>query len=144
MPTLTERLNIPKPAGNESVTRQNYNDCLDAIDANAAKKTDLDTHQSQGRAAGVHGLSTINTTATITTTWTGSSAPFTQDIAIAGMTAEEDIIVAPVYSADNATAIAQQTAWNCVSKIVPGDGKITVTCFTAKPVTAIPTKIKGV
>lgn len=83
-------------------------------------------------------------TATITTTWTGSSAPYTQDITVAGVTANDEPVISPVYSAVNATAILEKIAWNCVGKIVTGANKITVTCFEDKPITAIPIQIKGV
>ena len=82
-------------------------------------------------------------TATITTTWTGSSAPYTQSITITGVTANDEPWIQPVYSTTNATAIAQQTAWNLIGKIVTGANKITVTCFGAKPTTAIPIQLKG-
>lgn len=80
-------------------------------------------------------------TATITTTWTGSSPPYTQDISIEGITADHKPIISPVYSDTLATAIAQQTAWNLIDKIVTAAGKITVSCFTEKPITEIPIQI---
>jgi len=44
MPDLTPRLGLKKPLGNENVTRAAYNENLDIVDTNAAKKTDLDSH----------------------------------------------------------------------------------------------------
>ena len=81
------------------------------------------------------------TTATITTTWTGSSPPYTQDISVTGITADHKPVISPVYSDTLETAIAQQTAWNLVDKIVTSSGKITVSCFAEKPITAIPIQI---
>ena len=83
-------------------------------------------------------------TTTITTTWTGSSAPYTQTISVSGITADDTPIVAPVYSETNATAILQQEAWNLISSIVTGDGSITLTCFGTKPTIEIPIQVKGV
>ena len=83
-------------------------------------------------------------TATITTTWTGASAPYTQTVAVSGITVNDEPVISPVYSTTNATAISQKTAWNCIGKIVTNAGSITVTCFETKPVTAIPIQIKGV
>ncbi len=83
-------------------------------------------------------------TATISTSWSGSSAPFTQTISVAGMTAASLVIVAPVYSTTNATALAQKDAWNMISKIETGAGNIVVTCFEEKPVTSIPIQLKEV
>ena len=83
-------------------------------------------------------------TATLTTTWTGASAPFTQDVTVTGLLATDVIFIGVVYSGTNATAVLQKTAWNLVGKIVPGAGKITATCFEEKPVTEIPIQIKRV
>ena len=82
-------------------------------------------------------------TATITTTWTGSS-PSTQDITVSGISADDTPLITPVYSTDNATAILQKTAWNLISKIITGTDKITVYCFEDETVSAIPIQIKGV
>ena len=83
-------------------------------------------------------------TATITTTWTGASAPYTQVITVAGITANDRPVVSPVYDASLATAILQKEAWNMVSKIHTNAGTITATCFEEKPTTAIPIQLKGV
>ena len=83
-------------------------------------------------------------TATIGTSWTGSSAPYTQTISVSGVTANDKPIICPVYSTTNSTAIAQQQAWNMIGKITTNNGSITVTCFEEKPTTAIPIQIKGV
>lgn len=83
-------------------------------------------------------------TATITTTWTGASAPYTQVITVAGMTANDRPMISPVYDAALATAIAQKEAWNMVSKITTQAGSMVVTCFEEKPTVAIPIQIKGV
>lgn len=82
-------------------------------------------------------------TSTITTSWTGTSAPFTQTIAISGITSSDKPVISPVFSTTLATAILQKEAWNQISKIETGLNSITVTCFEDKPVTAIPIQIKG-
>lgn len=83
-------------------------------------------------------------TATITTTWVGTSAPYTQEVSISGVKSTDRPLISPVYDANNATAILQKTAWGCISKIETGADKITITCFEEKPVTAIPIQLKGV
>lgn len=80
--------------------------------------------------------------ATITTSWTGASAPYTQNVTITGITANDMPSIVPVYSTDNATAITQKEAWNMISKAITGTNVITFTCFEEKPVTAIPIKIR--
>lgn len=83
-------------------------------------------------------------TASITTTWVGASAPYTQEVIVAGVTVDDEPVIVPIYSATLATAILQKTAWNLIDKAVTGTGIITFTCFSEKPVTAIPIQIKGV
>lgn len=83
-------------------------------------------------------------TATITTTWIGSSAPYTQEISIAGILSTDIPEIIPIYSATLETAILEKAAWNMISKGETSAGKITFTCFEEKPVTAIPIQIKVV
>ncbi len=80
--------------------------------------------------------------ATITTTWTGSAAPYTQDVTITGLTAYDMPDIVPVYSATLATAILEKEAWNMISKAETGANKITFTCFEDKPTTAINIKVR--
>ena len=80
-------------------------------------------------------------TATITTTWSGSG-PYTQSVTVSGILASDMPHIMPVYSATNATAIAQKEAWACVSKAVTAANTITFTCFEDKPATAIPIQIE--
>ncbi len=83
-------------------------------------------------------------TTTITTTWTGTTAPYTQSISIPGISASDTPIVDAVLSSTLATAQAEESAWNCVSKIVTDANKIVVTCNKKKPTTAIPIQLKVV
>lgn len=83
-------------------------------------------------------------TATLTTTWDGTSAPYTQDITVVGITSSDTPIISPVYSTNNATAILQKEAWSLIGKAVTNTDTITFTCFEEKPVTAIPIQIKVV
>ena len=81
-------------------------------------------------------------TATITTTWTGSAAPYTQSVTVSGILSTDYPHITPVYSTTNSTAIAQKDAWAKVSKATTESGKITFTCFEGKPTTAIPIQIE--
>ena len=80
-------------------------------------------------------------TATITTTWSGSG-PYTQSVAVPGILASDMPHITPIYSSDNATALAQKEAWACVSKAVTAANAITFSCFEDKPATAIPIQIE--
>lgn len=83
-------------------------------------------------------------TATITTTWIGSTAPFTQDISIPGILATDNPIVDVGLSTTLATALLQEKEWGYISKITTGTDKITVTCNKKKPTVAIPIRVKVV
>ncbi|PWM50147.1 MAG: hypothetical protein DBX41_06115, partial [Clostridiales bacterium] len=83
-----------------------------------------------------------NYTASLSTTWTGTSAPYTQSISISGILSTDKPHITPVYSTTNATAILEKKAWNCISKAVTSAGKITFTCFEEKPTQALSLQIE--
>ena len=76
-------------------------------------------------------------TATITTTWSGTEAPYIQEITISGIRDDHKPIIGPIYDDDVETAIAQQEAWSLIDKIVTDINKIICYCFTDKPEVAI-------
>ena len=80
-------------------------------------------------------------TATITTTWSGSG-PYTQSVTVSGILASDMPHITPVYSSDNATALAQKEAWACVSNAVTAANAITFACFEDKPTAEIPIQIE--
>ena len=120
---------------------------LGLINTNAADISTIDgaltSHKNDDAAHGIDKMLGVKN-ATITTTWTGSSAPYTQTVTVSGMLSTQTPVISPVYSATLATALLQKEAWNMVGKIITNNGSITVTCFEDKPITAIPIQIKGV
>lgn len=84
----------------------------------------------------------ITKTATITSDWRGSNAPYTQSIPVSGILTADMPHIGPVYSSDSSTAISQKEAWACVSKAETSDGTITFTCFEEKPAVSIPIQIE--
>ena len=86
--------------------------------------------------------SRVSYTATITTAWTGSSAPYTQDVSVSGILESDTPHITPVYSSTLVTALAQKEAWSMVSKAEASDGIITFTCFEDKPSTEISIQIE--
>ena len=74
----------------------------------------------------------------VSATWSGSSAPYTQEINVTGMTA--DMVPKLDITFNNSDAIAdklaQRTAFSLVDDIESGAGKITLSCFSSKPSTA--------
>lgn len=104
----------------------------------------LGTLQTLPRTDHVHPSSVSIYTATITTTWTGASAPYTQAVTVTGILATDVPEIIPVYSATNATAVLEKTAWASISKADTSANTITFTCFEDKPTQAINIKIKVV
>lgn len=80
--------------------------------------------------------------ATIGTSWTGGSVPYTQSVAVAGLLASDMPHVTPVYSNTLATALAQREAWGLVSSAEAGADTLTFICLEDKPSTAIPIQIE--
>ena len=80
-------------------------------------------------------------TATVGTGWTGSG-PYTQAVAVSGILASDMPHIMPVYSTDNAMAIAQKEAWNCVSKGEATANAVVFTCFEERPQAEIPIQIE--
>ena len=85
-----------------------------------------------------------NFTGTLSADGWSAEAPYTQTVAIDGITADMSPIVDIVLSDDVDTAKAEQTAWSCITKAVTGDGIITFYCYDTKPETAINFKVKAV
>lgn len=84
----------------------------------------------------------ITTTATISTSWTGSDAPYTQTVSISGVLVSDTPHIIPMYSTTLETAKAQKEAWAKVSKSETAADSIIFTCFEEKPTTAIPIQIE--
>lgn len=99
-----------------------------------------------GYGSRIHSLenSTANYTATVSTSWTGTSAPFTQSIPVSGITSTDNPIIFPIYNSNNNTAITEQETWLTIGKITTANNSITVTCFEEKPTTALNIQLKVV
>lgn len=80
-------------------------------------------------------------TGTLDTYWPGSG-PYSHSFQADGLVDTDMPHITPVYSDDNATAIAQKEAWSCVSKAVAANGWINFYCFEEKPTTAIPIQVE--
>ena len=149
MRDTNKRAKFADPAENQDAATKKYVD--DSVSGKANKvsspttdnfaslKSDGDI-QDSGKKASDFAEKNFKT-ATITTTWSGTSAPYTQDITISGITSDNKPVIAPVYSDTLKTAIAQQEAWNLIDKIVTDEDKITCYCFTDKPEVEIPIQL---
>ena len=83
-----------------------------------------------------------DTTATLSTTWIGIAAPYTQAVAISGMTADAKIEVGLA-----STATAEQYAAAAAAQLMctaQTTGSITMTAYGEKPTIAIPILVRVV
>ena len=80
-------------------------------------------------------------TANVTTTWTGSAAPYTQTITVSGMTANDNPVVDVVPSTTYATATSQIAEYGKIYKITTAANSITVYA-TEKTETTVPIQLK--
>lgn len=87
---------------------------------------------------------TVNKTATLSTAWTGSSAPYTQTVSVAGILSSDNPVVDVVLSSDAAASALILQAWAKVSRITTANGSITAYCYDTKPSVAIPIQMKAV
>lgn len=78
--------------------------------------------------------------ARIGTSWTGSSAPYTQTITVSGILASDNPIVDCVLSSTYSTAKAQLEAYSNIYQITTAANSITVRA-TAKTTTAVPIQL---
>lgn len=137
----TTNLNLKKPNGEvdgDFVLVEDLNSNFDAIDTAVGDHVaDADIHVTALKQAAWDVKSTRHEfSAAVTTTWVGASAPYTQDVTVAGILADDDPIINPVYSVTNATAILEKAAWGNVGKVETTLNTITLTCFEEKPITA--------
>lgn len=79
---------------------------------------------------------------TLGTEWSGDAAPYTQSVAVEGILATDNPHIVPIYSDTLTTAIAEQEAWNCVSKAETAVDTITFTCFADKPTAAVSLQVE--
>lgn len=87
---------------------------------------------------------TTTYTADVGTGWTGDSAPYTQTVAVAGITANDNPIVDIYSNSTSAKFKLELKAYSLVSKIVTGENSITLTCLDKKPTTAFGLQLKVV
>lgn len=85
----------------------------------------------------------IDYTANIGTTWTGSAAPYTQEITVTGITANDKPLVDVTMSGTYTTDQARLAEWNKIYRIVTAANKITVYA-TAKTTAELPIQLQVV
>ena len=79
----------------------------------------------------------------LSTGWTGDAAPYTQEVAVTGITAADTPLVDIVQTGTEVTDEPMREAWGVVTRIVSGAGKITAYA-SEKPAVNIPIQLKVV
>lgn len=93
----------------------------------------------------INKLETVKTVTLLAAGWS-STAPYTQTVSVAGITAD-DKPIASLYLSDGITAAEvklQSKAFACVDRATTGTGNITVYCYNKKPAADFQIQMKGV
>ena len=77
--------------------------------------------------------------AVLSTNWSGSTAPYTQTIAISGITTDDTPHITPIYG-DNTENEMQ--AWSLVTRATTANGSITFYCYGDKPTISLNLQIE--
>lgn len=80
---------------------------------------------------------------TLSTTWQGSAAPYSQTVTVSGVKSTDSLILDLVADADPDTAQSQQEAWAQIFRAVSGSGKISFYALE-KPEISLTVKAKAV
>lgn len=125
---------LKKPEGTDVVNVDDFNGNADILDRELKKVND--------RVDVVKGIKTIALPAS---GWSGT-APYTQTVSVAGVTAEDAPVIG-ILIAEGTTAAnvkLQNKAWACVDRAVTGAGTITFYCYNKKPANDFTVNVKGV
>ena len=97
-------------------------------------RTKLGEVEAQTYYASKEYVTTTDDTATLTTGgWVGDSAPFTQTIAVQGLTDGRRVMVTPKYGSNADDNIAMREACGCVSYAERSGNSVVFTCLEDKP-----------
>ena len=127
---------------------QNINSLLgrmDTVDDNLSNLTSrISTNEGDILELQSSKATTATYTATISTTWTGENAPYTQSIAVSGIKTTDNPLVDILLNDSSEIAIKEQEEYAKVSRIQTSDGSILITCFEEKPEVEINIQLKVV
>lgn len=70
--------------------------------------------------------------------WSGTDAPYTQTISVAGMTNNTNVLVDYEHSSNADTEAERLEAWGCISFFTNKDGGFIATCLSDKPSIDLP------
>ena len=135
MATKTEHLQLTMPDSNEYINVEDINQNMKILDQTIAEQQNSMTSMYR------------DITVTVPTSWTGSAAPYTQEIAVPGIKVGDP---AEMWSAvDEMTTAADAKLWNKMAAMIDcaqinEDGKLTLICKNKKPGSEFKIRLKGV
>jgi hypothetical protein len=107
-------------------------------------KDEIDSHLAEKANLSVLGhVNHAVLTATLDTTWSGTSAPYTKTVSVSGILSTDTPIIDVVMSGTYSTDEARTEAWGYIYRAVTGADSITFYA-TDKPTVDLPIQIKVV
>lgn len=107
-------------------------------------KDEIDSHLAEKANLSVLGhVNHAVLTATLDTTWSGTSAPYTKTVSVSGILSTDTPIIDVVMSGTYSTDEARIEAWGYIYRAVTANGSITFYA-TEKPTVSLPIQIRVV
>ncbi len=118
---------------------------LNRIEGNAQYlKDDIDSHKAESATLSTLGhLNHAVLTATLDTTWSGTSAPYTKTISVSSILSTDTPIIDVVMSGTYSTDEARAEAWGYIYRAVTANNSITFYAME-KPTVSLPIQIRVV
>lgn len=123
-----------------------FNQIKDQLSSDAAGNllNLIDEHKAEKANLSVLGhVNHAVLTATLNTTWSGTSAPYTKTVSVSGILSTDTPIIDVVMSGTYSTDEARTEAWGYIYRAVTANGSITFYA-TEKPTVSLPIQIKVV
>lgn len=161
-PTYPHRVAVTREDGSQEMVTWEYADNPVTEGTPLSKANLLDDHTAQAILPGVddptvnqalaalHGKGERLRSVTLTlpaSGWQGSSAPYTQTVAVEGMTEDWQAGQPAAVPGEDQTLeqkVLIREALGCISQIQSGEGSLTVTCYEEKPEADLTLRIPGV
>ena len=152
MAQLKEGSVIKKSTGNEIIATETqlnnhntdvaaHNDIRQQINTLDA---DIDEHKAETASINAIGhVYAAEFTATLSTSWSGSAAPYTQTVTINGITSAHNPIIDVVMSGTYSTDQQRIEQWGYIYRAVTGTNQITFYA-SEKPTVSLPIRVKVV
>ena len=107
-------------------------------------KSELDAHKAETASINAIGhVYAAEFTATLSTSWSGSAAPYTQTVTINGITSAHNPIIDVVMSGTYSTDQQRIEQWGYIYRAVTGTNQITFYA-SEKPTVSLPIRVKVV